>query len=69
MTSSPAAVTVDGELFVAGGDSPAARRPVPGVGTTQLSGPPGAGGSTVSMIWAFDPAARRLLPAELRSVA
>jgi outer membrane protein assembly factor BamB len=57
-----AAVTVDGEVFVAGGDSPAARRPVPGTGTTQLSGLP-ASGSTVSTIWAFDPATRRLLPA------
>ena len=58
-----AAVTVDGEVFVAGGDSPAARRPAPGLGTTQLSGRSGAGGSAVSAIWAFNPAARRLLPA------
>ena len=58
-----AAVTVDGELFVAGGDSPAATRPTPGVGTTQLSGPSRAAGSTASTIWAFDAAARRLLPA------
>ena len=58
-----AAVTVDGEVFVAGGDSPAARRPAPGLGTTQLSGRSGAGGSAVSTIWAFDPATRRLLPA------
>ena len=68
-----AAVTVAGELFVAGGESPAAQRPVPGLGTTQ----PGAGesgaaagaqassssASTVSTIWAFDPASRRLLAA------
>ena len=68
-----AAVTVGGELFVAGGESSAALPRTPGVGTTQL----GAGGksalagaeaassptSTVSTIWAFDPAARRLLPA------
>ena len=33
-----AAVALDGEVFVAGGDSPAARRPTPGLGTTQLSG-------------------------------
>jgi outer membrane protein assembly factor BamB len=58
-----AAVTVDGEVFVAGGDSPAARRPAPGLGTTQLSGQSGAAGSTVSAIWAFNPATRRLLPA------
>ncbi len=57
------AVTVDGEVFVAGGDSPAARPPVPGLGTTQLSGQSGAAGSTVSAIWAFNPATRRLLPA------
>ena len=61
-----AAVTVDGEVFVAGGDSPAARRPAPGLGTTQLSGQSGAGGSAVSAIWAFNPAARRLLPAVLQ---
>ena len=48
---------------MAGGDSPAARRPTPGLGTTQLSGQSGAGGSAVSTIWAFDPATRRLLPA------
>ena len=52
------AVTVEGEVFVAGGDSPGARRPTPGLGTTQLSG---AGGSAVSAIWAFDPVTRRLL--------
>ncbi len=55
-----AAVTIDGEVFVAGGDSPAARPSTPGLGTTQL---PGRSGSTVPAIWAFDPAARRLLPA------
>src|SRR5271166_4134936 len=58
-----AAVTVDGEVFVAGGDSPAARRPAPGLGTTQLSGQPGAAGSAVAAIWAFNSATRRLLPA------
>jgi hypothetical protein len=68
-----AAATVGGELFVAGGESSAAQPQTPGIGTTQLG--PGeksagaAGGasssraSTVSTIWAFDPAARRLLPA------
>ena len=36
-----AAVTVDGELFVAGGESPgAATMPTPGLGTTQLTGQP-----------------------------
>ena len=57
-----AAVTLDGEVFVAGGDSRAARRPAPGLGTTQLSGQSGAAGSTVSTIWAFNPATGRLLP-------
>ena len=56
-----AAVTVDGEVFVAGGDGPAARPTAPGLGTTQLSGQPGAAGATVSAIWAFNPATRRLL--------
>ena len=58
---------------MAGGESPAARRPVPGLGTAQLA--PGESGAaagaeasssatpTVSTIWAFDPASRRLLPA------
>jgi hypothetical protein len=68
-----AAVTVGGELFVAGGESSAAVPQAPGVGTTQLgaggkSAVAGAGAasspaSTVSAIWAFDPAAGRLLPA------
>ena len=68
-----AAVTVAGELFVAGGESPVAQRPVPGLGTTQL-GPAQSGAAagaeasssptpTVSTIWAFDPASRRLLAA------
>jgi outer membrane protein assembly factor BamB len=68
-----AAVTVGGELFVAGGESPVAQRLIPGLGTTQL-GPgetsAGTGGeasasptSTVSAIWAFDPATRQLLAA------
>src|SRR6266542_3684342 len=68
-----AAVTVGGELFVAGGESSAAQPRTPGVGMTQLgpgekSAGAGAGASsspttTVSTIWAFDPAAKRLLPA------
>ena len=65
------AVTVGGELFVAGGQSPGAQPPAPGVGMTQLgrgetsaavTGSSSATG-TVSAIWAFDPAAKRLLPA------
>jgi outer membrane protein assembly factor BamB len=68
-----AAVTVNGELFVAGGETPGTQRLVPGLGTTQLGpGESSAGGgadasssatSTVSTIWAFDPVAKRLLPA------
>jgi PQQ-like domain len=64
-----AAVTVAGEVFVAGGESTAAQHQVPGLGTTQLTGVrAGAGAAsaataTVSTIWAFDPASRRLLPA------
>jgi len=66
-----AAVTVDGEVFVAGGESTAAQHLVPGLGATQLTAAgsgSGAGVSspataTVSTIWAFDPATRRLLPA------
>jgi outer membrane protein assembly factor BamB len=67
-----AAVTVDGELFVAGGESPAAAKPTPGLGTTQLTGQPIANAGlegpssptrTVSTIWAYDPASGRLLAA------
>ena len=67
-----AAVTVGGELFVAGGESPTAGRAVPGLGTTQLAGQPTAGAATegsssptrtVSTIWAFDPADKQLLTA------
>jgi outer membrane protein assembly factor BamB len=66
-----AAVTVGGELFVAGGESTVAQPVRPGLGTTQLGhGQTASGGteaasatSTVSTIWAFDPAHSRLLPA------
>jgi outer membrane protein assembly factor BamB len=70
-----AAVTVDGELFVAGGESPAgaAQPAVPGMGATQLTGqpianagtegPPSTPTRTVSTIWAYDPASGRLLAA------
>jgi outer membrane protein assembly factor BamB len=66
------AVTVNGELFVAGGESPAATKPASGLGTTQLTGQPianaGTEGSsspttTVSAIWAYDPSSGRLLGA------
>jgi hypothetical protein len=66
-----AAVTLGGEVFVAGGESTVRQPTAPGAGTTQLSAAeraPGAATSapktfTVSTIWAFDPAAKRLLPA------
>jgi outer membrane protein assembly factor BamB len=68
-----AAMTVGGELFVAGGESTATQRQVPGAGTAQLGpGEPSAGTggesssastSTVSAVWAFDPATIRMLPA------
>jgi hypothetical protein len=66
------AVTVDGEVFVAGGDSATAQRLVPGESMTRLSGIPVARSGTegfssatrtVSTIWAYDPVSRRLLPA------
>jgi hypothetical protein len=56
------AMTLDNELFVAGGDSSVNRRPIPGLGTTQF-GPAGPGRRTRATIWAFDPASKRLLPA------
>jgi outer membrane protein assembly factor BamB len=63
-----AAMTVKGELLVAGGESSVAQRLTPGLGTTQLG--PGestarapSSTSTVSTIWAFDPATQHLLPA------
>ncbi len=69
-----AAMTVNGELFVAGGESSVPQPSRPGLGTTQLgsagSAPaapgnsdPAAAGSAVSTIWAFDPATKRLLTA------
>ena len=68
-----AAVTVGGELFLAGGDSTVRQPRQAGAGTTQLSPAEvaSAGGAetgpaptfTVSDIWAFDPATGRLLPA------
>lgn len=68
-----AAMTVGGELFVAGGDSTAPQRLTPGIGGTQLpagesSAGPGSEAAPVrtatqAAIWAFDPATRRMLPA------
>lgn len=66
------AVTVDGELFVAGGESTVGGRDTPGLGTTQPTGQPtasaGSGASsppvrTVSAMWAYDPVSGRLLAA------
>jgi hypothetical protein len=66
-----AAATLRGEVFVAGGESSVPQPRAPGMGTTQFrargtraggeSG--GAATSTVSTIWAFQPATGRLLPA------
>jgi len=66
-----AAVTVGGELFVAGGESTVAQPVTPGMGTTQIGpGQTASAGTaaapvtaTVSTIWAFDPVSGRLLPA------
>jgi len=66
-----AAVTLDGEVFVAGGESTVPQPRAPGMGTTQYRAHgPGAGSetggartSTVSTVWAFQPATGRLLPA------
>lgn len=70
-----AAMTVGNEVFVAGGESPAAGPLTAGLGTTQLvppgpssgsgtvSSPSSPSTSTVSTIWAFDPARKRLLRA------
>ena len=66
-------MTVGRKLFVAGGESRPTRPLKPGLGATQLGpgessagtgGDPGAPPTlTVSTIWAFNPAAKRLLPA------
>jgi hypothetical protein len=56
------AMTLDNELFVAGGDGTVIRHPVAGLGTTQF-GRPASATSTVSTIWAFNPATKRLLVA------
>ena len=69
--SGSAAMTLNGEIFLAGGESSTRQRDVRGAGTTQLT--PGesstAGGavasslSTVDTIWAFDPVRNRVLVA------
>jgi hypothetical protein len=53
-------------VFGFGGDSPAARRPTPGLGTTQLAGRSGADRSAVPTIWAFDAATRQLPASRLQ---
>ena len=58
------AVTLNNELFVAGGDTTAARPVTAGLGTTQLAaGRLSSPSATVSTVWAFDPATKRLLRA------
>jgi hypothetical protein len=68
--SGAVAATIGNELFVAGGDSSVHQPVKRGIGTTQLgrgesiaasgTAPPG---SSVSTIWAFNPATGRMLPA------
>jgi hypothetical protein len=63
-----AAVTIGQHVYVAGGESTVPQRHTPGVGTTQYplahaAAPAAPRTFTVSTIWAFDPAARRLLVA------
>lgn len=65
------AVTLGGEVFVAGGESTVPQPRAPGMGTTQYRArAPGAAGessgaatATVSIIWAFQPSTGRLLSA------
>jgi outer membrane protein assembly factor BamB len=58
------AVTLNNELFVAGGDTTGARLVTAGLGTTQLvPGRLSSRSSTVSTIYAFDPATKQLLRA------
>jgi outer membrane protein assembly factor BamB len=58
-----AAVTIGGQVFLAGGDSSVRQQRTPGAGSTQFGSVPAGPGFTVSTIWAFDPASNRLLPA------
>ena len=58
-----AAVTIGGQVYVAGGDSTVRQPRTPGVGSTQFGSVPTGPTSTVSAIWAFDPVTSRLLPA------
>ncbi len=58
-----AAVTVGGQVYVAGGQSSVRQARVPGLGSTQFGSVPAGPTTTVSTIWAFDPGTSRLLPA------
>jgi hypothetical protein len=64
-----AAVTLDGKIYLAGGERPSAGSPTPGIGTTQLDGWASAAGSPApglragSDIWSFNPATAALVPA------
>jgi outer membrane protein assembly factor BamB len=63
---SAAAATLDGHVYLAGGDTSASPMTRPGVGTTQLSPAPSprqSGLTTVSTIWCFDAARARMLVA------
>jgi outer membrane protein assembly factor BamB len=69
--SGAAAMTVNGEVFLAGGESSAPQPDVRGAGTTQLTpgefstanGAVSSSLSTVDTIWAFDPVTNRMLTA------
>jgi outer membrane protein assembly factor BamB len=58
-----AAVTIGGQVYVAGGESTVRQHRIPGVGSTQFGSAPAGTTTTVSAIWAFAPASNRLIPA------
>jgi outer membrane protein assembly factor BamB len=58
-----AAVTIGGQVYVAGGTSSVRQPRVPGVGSTQFGSVPAGPTTTVSTIWAFDAASGQLLVA------
>ena len=58
-----AAVTIGGQVYVAGGTSSTRQPRVPGAGSTQFGSVPAGPTDTVSTIWAFDPGTGRMLTA------
>jgi outer membrane protein assembly factor BamB len=69
--SGAAAMTLNGEIYLAGGESPTPQHDVRGAGTTQLApgesstanGAVASSLSSVDTIWAFDPVRKRMLVA------